>query len=514
MADIYPRFKSWLGGHAGRIDPTIAPEGSWFGTNVQTYPSGLIGPRWGLKQVQVLDPLGDPIVVPVAGGPKGFAVIGPNLFVVADTLYMGDLSTLEATGTVTCEQFDAYPGTPAGWVTLVPYDTDNVYALVDGDLYQHVLSTLTSVSVTTPSTFSFIRRWGFHCVGIDSTVPYRLWFSEVSDLGFDFSTWPALNFVDIGDAEPITAIVALYNTLFVGKRSGWWALSGVIGQSTTVRQISLGDGPVDARGVAAGVDNKVAYWPRSPHPATFNGSTTALLLDHVTVEYAPTAAQAVAAAPTGRAVIFGYDDGAASKGLLISALTGTSYHEFGAQLAGWAPDVIENGYEVAAGYVLAAQQTALVGDDLVVYYWKVNPDRPALAADTLGSRGDDSDTPLDASLSTRGWIDPQGRDVRVRSVLVRFRAWDISDDVNLTTFAGFGVAVRRLAPYEEPGDTSAVQSWRAVRGELSADGGDFEVRFAVGEQGYAAGFQIAFTDMRGVAIRDVVVGIDLRGPRT
>lgn len=510
MPDLYVRFSQWSAGNAGRIDPAMAPANAWYGTNVQMYPTGLVGPRWGLKQVTVNGPSGT-ITIPVANGPKGFAVIGNNLLITADRTYLASLSSL-ATGTVTATQFPLYSVTPSKWVTFVPQTDSLVFALVDNALYKHDLSLMTTTAVTTPSAFNFIRRWNLYCVGVDNTTPYRVWFSQVNSSGFDFSTWPATNYIDVGDNEPITAVVPLYNTLFVGKRSGWWAITGVIGTTAAVRQVSVGDGPVDARGVSATADNRVAYWPRSPNPAFFNGSGTSLMLDHSTSTYSAQAAQAVVSPPTGRTTLFGYDNGATSSTVMVSALGGPSLHTFGVKIAGWAPDTIENGYSLSSGYVLAAKQSSIAGEALSVYYWRIDPDRPPLSTDTLGSYGDASTTPLDATLQTRAWFEPQGRDVRVRTITVHLRAWGIGSASN-KLYSGLGCSVECLAPYDNASFTSAEQHWRLPYGETSTTGEDFAVRFAIGEQGFGQGFRVNLTDMRGVAIRDVIVGLDLRSQR-
>jgi hypothetical protein len=506
MSDQFVRFAGWTQGDAGRVDPAFAGPMQWYGDNVQLYNSGLIGPRWGLKRVTVSGSL----TLPGANGPRGFATVGNNLLITTDRTYLAPLSTLE-TGAVSTTAFATYPAAPTGWVTFVPMTDALVYALVNDVLYQHNTGTFTTTAVATPATFSFIRRWNLYCAAVDKTTKYRLWFSEVSAGGFNFSSWPAANYLDIGDNEPITAIVPMYNTLFVGKRSGWWAVTGVIGEAT-VRQISSGDGPVDARGASATADNRIAYWPKSPNPAFFNGSASSVMLDHVTATYNPSAAQAVTASPTGRTNLFGFDTGTNSRALLIAALGGASYHTFAQRLAGFAPDVISNGYGLPAGYVLAAKQSSIAGEALEVYAWQVDPDRPPLSGDTLGSYGDSSNTPIVAGFRTRAHYDGQGRDVRARSIIVRFRAWGVGSSTNKLR-PGFGVSIEALGPYEDASATSQVQSWRVPYGQVSQAGQDFTVRFGLGEQGFGAGFRVVVSNMVGVAIRDIVVGVDTRGQR-
>ncbi len=485
----------------------MTPDNTWHGHNVQMYPSGLIGPRWGLRQITVNGSL----TVPAANGPRGFATLGANLFIVTDRLRMAPLSTLQS-GVLSTIPFAPYPATPSSWVTMVAQTDNLVYSLAGGAIYQHNLTAYSTAAITTPSTLSFIRRWGLYCVGVDAVTRYRLWFSQVSSAGFTFDTWPATNYYDIGDSEPITAIVPLYNTLFIGKRSGWWALTGVVGSTVSIRQVSIGDGPVDARGASATADNRVAYWPKGPNPAFFNGASSSIMLDHVTVPYNPTAAQAVSASPTGRTVLFGYDAGENSEALLIAALGGASYHQFPVELAGFAPDCIENGYGLPAGYVLAARQASVAGAGFELYAWRIDPDRPVQVTDALGSLGDNTTTPLDAGFSTRAHYDPQGRDVRVRSVTVRFRAWNVNAAIR--KWARFGIGVNVVGPYDDVTQESSAQFWHATDESFPDGGQDLTARFAIGQQGFGAGFQIVVSEMAGVAIRDIVVGVDYRGQRT
>jgi hypothetical protein len=63
----------------------------------------------------------------------------------------------------------------------------------------------------------------------------RLWFSAAGDP----TSWPALNFIDVGESfSPIYAVVPTGDSLFIGKPDGWWTLTGVPGQSASLRRLS------------------------------------------------------------------------------------------------------------------------------------------------------------------------------------------------------------------------------------------------------------------------------------
>lgn len=98
------------------------------------------------------------------------------------------------------------------------------------------LNSNTWTTYTTPEPLRMIRRWGEFMVGASLTVPYKLWYSN----SYDPTTWNVLNFEPIGDAGSISALVPHGDALYVGKPDGWWVITGVLGDSTVIRQAASG----------------------------------------------------------------------------------------------------------------------------------------------------------------------------------------------------------------------------------------------------------------------------------
>jgi hypothetical protein len=86
-----------------------------------------------------------------------------------------------------------------------------------------------------PIRLHLLARWKEWVVGTQYETN-RLHFSAP----LDPTSWGASDYVEIGGLEPITAIVPMANQIWVGKQQGWYIVTGVLGESTTVR-------PMDAR---------------------------------------------------------------------------------------------------------------------------------------------------------------------------------------------------------------------------------------------------------------------------
>lgn len=89
---------------------------------------------------------------------------------------------------------------------------------------------------STPEPLRYLKRWGEFMVGAGVTTPYRLFYSSP----YDPTTWDSGDYIDIGDVGPITGLAVFGDTLYVSKPDGWWAVTGVPGQTTTVRGIADG----------------------------------------------------------------------------------------------------------------------------------------------------------------------------------------------------------------------------------------------------------------------------------
>ncbi len=69
----------------------------------------------------------------------------------------------------------------------------------------------------------------------------RIFFSAI----YDHTTWDSNDYIDVGDSgESIRTVISTLSGLMVGTDRGWYQVTGVLGQTTVIRQISQ-------RGVAA-----------------------------------------------------------------------------------------------------------------------------------------------------------------------------------------------------------------------------------------------------------------------
>lgn len=81
-------------------------------------------------------------------------------------------------------------------------------------------------------TMRLLARWGEFMVGVGA-VSYRLHFSDA----YDPDTWSG-TYYDVGGPSPIGALVPFGDSLLIGKPDGWWILTGVPGDSVTIRQLT------------------------------------------------------------------------------------------------------------------------------------------------------------------------------------------------------------------------------------------------------------------------------------
>jgi hypothetical protein len=100
------------------------------------------------------------------------------------------------------------------------------------------LDTLTSTNFSIPIRLHVIDRWKEWIVG-SKYETNRMHFSAAGDP----TTWGTDDWVAIGDDSPITAIVPMANQIWIGKQQGWFIVTGVLGESTTVRPMDSKLGP-------------------------------------------------------------------------------------------------------------------------------------------------------------------------------------------------------------------------------------------------------------------------------
>ncbi len=500
--DFAIRWDDFRGGDYGQADPSRADKNQFSGRNVKVYRTGLLGPRAGFKQITVTGLPNHPLV----DGPVGFDVHGDKLLIVLDDIYEFPMTNpAAATGYAT------YPSSASSQVQFVK-GNGVLYSLYDGVLYKHV--SFGTAPITTQAPFSIIVRWGQWMVAVDRDTPWRVWYNKVDAAGADFDTWPANNYYDVGNEHAITTLAPIYNTLFAGKKSGWWSISGVLGNQASVRELVVGNGPVEQRTSSVTTDNRVVYWPTQQVPAWFNGERVYLdERQRLDVRALPFLGQTCIVTPTARTLILAGED---------SAIDGTDWllwkdrawtrHFTPFNLGALAPADVTDAADMPDGVVFAVARPDQVGLAPVILGFWHDSDRPAHSDDTWAAPVDYGDTDLvTGTFTLPAWFDGQGRQVRVRSVVVQFKkfASGIAD-----TYNQMRCAVDALGQYGGGTVSSPPEPWVEACEAGTATGKSDSVRFNFGEQGYANGFQVRFPALRGVAIQEVVALVDLTSTRT
>jgi len=504
VADFTVRYADFKGGEWGVRDPAKADADTFSGTNVWMYSSGLLGVRAGTKQLAVTGLSTHPIVP----GPLAFWAYSGGLVIYLDRPY-----TIPFAGGAAAASAPL-PATPSAPLRFV-YANGLVYALSNGVLYKYS-NPSTVVTVTTPSPLSHIVRWGYYFVGVDRNTPWRIWFSTVDATGAHFDQWGANDYIDIGSTEAITSLNPIFNTLYVGKRSGWNAVSGVLGTLASVRGVSLGNGPVDPRLTSVTTDNRIFYWSLDGRPTWFNGERPFIdASQDVGIRLTPFPGDTVIVTPTARRLFMAtehVDPDEVPTHILSWADSAWSHHHFPSRIGGLVPGNVVDGSAMPPDVIYAVVAPTSVGESVAIGSLQHGLDRPGHTSDQYAAPIDVVGTELVAgSVSLPSYWEPIGRQVRVRSVIVQFRKWasgvagarnEIEVRIDAHGAYGRGEAQGEVAHWDEPCERS------------STDGTDDSWRINVGLQGYGNGFQLHFPKLVGVALREAIILCDVRTERT
>lgn len=93
----------------------------------------------------------------------------------------------------------------------------------------------TVTTVTVPVDFT-LGTWWWGNFAFGATLgSNRLYFSAAGDP----TSWPANNYFDVGESGySIISVVPTGDVLYVGTSAGWWAISGVPGQTASLRKLA------------------------------------------------------------------------------------------------------------------------------------------------------------------------------------------------------------------------------------------------------------------------------------
>jgi hypothetical protein len=511
-ADFVVRWGDFSGGNYGSLDPSFAEKNTYSGLNVCRYNSGLIGPRAGLRAFGVNWGAFNgkhPVL-----GPYGFDVYREKLLVT-----MGDKTyrlPFTATQPVAATPYDAYTAPASGFVRFAQSDRV-LYALVNGDLWKHAdAGTVTKITLPGTVKLKNLVRWGYYLIGVDADHPYRLWHSTVDINGPQPDNWTINSYLDVGSNLGIETLRPIFNTLYVGKADGWWGVSGVLGEYATVRQRSIGNGPLDDRTATVTTDNRVLYWPKDSMPAWFTGERVFLDRDYQLSGYTTAfAGDTVVATPTGQRLIMvgertTQDVSPPQSGMLLWDKEWSS-HTFDIPIAAIACGDVRDAGDLPEGVVFMCQRPLVVGDDISIVSFQTDPNRPGHAADAWAAPMDQGSSELvTGTLELPAHWEPQGRYMKVSNIIVQFRKW-ASGIAN--TRNQMQVRVAPLGTYDGGTINTEVRLWSEDCDRADREGTDDSAVFT-GEDIWGRGLQIQFPVLRGVAIRSVTIEVEVRKERT
>lgn len=275
MSRILARFNDFSKGEAGWVDKARMQSGYFTGENVMVYRDGTIGPRSGLAQLQPTNwPAGtifDMGYVDTGNSGdeyiwirKGTTLARVRVYQVSGSFLVVPISQAfvqDATAFAAAAVGDSVDYTPV--ITLLTVFGDKCYKLnwsAGAGLWNSALA-------GSPGGKAIEIYGDQVVVGNVTNHPNRLVFSKQAD----YTTWPAANFLDVGNAgnagvsgaPAITAIKKVKDQLLVFADTGqMWVITGLLGgKSTTVKEFLPGDhtnGPAGPK--ALGRDRAGGLW--------------------------------------------------------------------------------------------------------------------------------------------------------------------------------------------------------------------------------------------------------------
>jgi len=507
-------YKDFSGGEWGRLGPDKAAKNQFTSSNMLLYKTGELGVRAGLRSFQpdglVAGTVLDMFTMPGERREKVGFIQGTAVRYFQPAT---DASVSSASG--------SFGASPTGFVHVYSRGGDNAYiATSNSGCYELAGSTLSALSGS-PNARAIVQRYD-RLIAVSSSSTNTIRYTA----GADFNNWTiaagAGGSITVGDSEEIFALhMQRDNVVIIKPYGGWWVLTGVPGVNEALRQVSLSPGPVATTDSGASPDGLIwASSERGLNPIIFDGTAAREVPN---LDELPNAAASALPFLTNSGVLFHSTatGETLSKGLLFHNGVWTK-HSFGVQFSTLGA-VTEQAYAPDPGNASDAtdkRTTCFTFENGAAtptfYNWPVDLDRPGSETQpslfleaALERAGDASAAQVSGSFELPYHTDPDGRELRVRRVTVHFRSWDTGG--SLTNH--IDLAVRSLREYDGTYSDSTSLAWDEA-GSLSSTGGTVRrTDFQFGDQGFGSAFQLRFSNLRGVAIRRIVVEYDVQPRR-
>lgn len=484
-------WDDFSGGDYGKTSPFKAAPNTFKGVNVIQYRDGLLGPRQALVSTHNTG-------LPV-GAIKGFgwnATTGADLWVVIGT-------KVWTRGTSTWFQSAASLSiTPTERVVSVASSNTITYILVYGDgLYRvnhnpNAAPTLTKItSVTTAMAGRSLCVYNNRLM-LGAKDTNLVYYSNAAD----FNTFSTTNYFEVGDNLEVRYMAHQRDSLCLIKRdASVWIMTGVPGTGT-LRKYYPGSHPAGIFSnfcVARGDGTILLAANDGQWPVTFDGAN---LKDFKYLEFASGVAtdstHIQAARIDNRQDILFLPGTATSSGTGYQFINGAwTTITFGQQVSTYVAEPLQHLLYFTNGGSAGAVAT-FYSLDQTAY------DKPG--------NGDASSTQMDASVVLAPWSSPDGREVRVRQIIVDYKAWNTGGalDAGLTMWC---------TVFKNPGGTqeiaSADQTISIPQGDLPSGGEYRRTVFNIGDQGMGSAFEISLLQIRSLAIASVTAIVEVQPER-
>lgn len=500
-------YDKWDKGEFGTIAPSLAPAGSWTGSDAVVYKTGYIGPRPGLRKAALTVPGGAEGVIRGLGFmPVSGSTTKTHWFIVDNDVYLVRPDHANSSIT-TCST--ALSGAPtAGDFAVGKESTRQInglayFVLPGGKVYTVDptlgVTALTQVaaSPTGEGTDIEVYRDRLTIAGADTVT-----FSDASAFG----TWPAPNYNQVGYSWGIKSLQWFRDSLVVFTQSGTWVFTGSLGSSEVLRRISDTLAPSSPTAVVQ-TNDELFYIPSSRSaPVVFNGSYgDEQSLRHL--EVWATAGRTVHGTQSygNRDVFFGANS---SKALWRKNYAWTQ-HDFSFGVGG-----VSRLYDDVIVIASEGDDSPATAPDF--YTLDCTLDRPANTTDTYARPGDNSSTrPVSATVTLPDYFDPQGRDIRVRQVIVDFISYDTGVAAGTDGNNILDVGITPLSRFDLPGDGTEVNGqdssgliFYESPASSSASGTHSREVYNHGATGYSSGYRLELS-MRGVTVKKVHVIVEV-----
>lgn len=551
MARRVEEHKDFTGGDWGRREAWNAAPNQFSATNMVLYRTGELGVRPGIRDVTPISG-----VTPVAGSLIALSACAPSA--ANNVGYIQNVG-----GTVSFKRFQPTRGN--GGVTTL---TNNFAAGVDHYNYfvgslLYIAAGVSGVYQASGTTLTLlngvdakgITQYGDRLVINDYNAANNniLRYNGLTAGVSDFTSWPALNVIPVGNRTEFAMLLNQRTHLMIGQPQGLYMITGALGVSENLRQVAATTkGPGASSLYTQGVldNNELVWYFSDPNfsPMVWDGANYKEYVDtripwtqgnsgifsSMVTNQQPGIATFPATDDTG---VFYLCPGDTNVGVtnynakaLIRYNGAWTYHEFNTRVAG---QPLESAVQPLRTYALPdpgiSQATTAPGfaaevpaDQFIMcaqtssgipkfYSLLFGLDRPGYSYPQDGTgysangrgyydmeqAGDNSDEQVTGNVTFAEMHVKDADEIQVQGVIVDFRSWD----TNGTLDNHFDVQVDCLRPYDNDSPiTSLKGSWNEDTDHSSTAGTIKRRVFMFGDQGYGNGYQVKFTNIRGVAL--------------